>query len=71
VLPVRYGLNCYIFCPHRVHLCVPYGSHNKQRLFAPNSINRLVVVIETGGVFPVRYGLNLERDVKSPNSPYV
>jgi hypothetical protein len=30
-----------------LYLCVPYGSHNKQRLFQPNSINRLVSVAET------------------------
>jgi hypothetical protein len=35
VSPVRYGL----------YLCVPYGSHSKQRLF-PHSINRLGSVVE-------------------------
>jgi hypothetical protein len=30
----------------RIYSCVPYGSHNKQRLFPLKSINRLVFVAE-------------------------
>jgi hypothetical protein len=34
VFPVRYELNLYILhSAHTVYLCVPFGSHNKQRLF--------------------------------------
>jgi hypothetical protein len=32
---------------HRVYLCVPYSSNNKQRLFSPNSINWFGSVVET------------------------
>jgi hypothetical protein len=38
-----------------VHLCVPYGSHNKERLFPLNSVNQLDCLAET--YVPVRYGL--------------
>jgi hypothetical protein len=40
VFPVTYELNMYI-------VCVPYGSHSKQRLLFLNSINRLGFVMET------------------------
>jgi hypothetical protein len=40
VFPVRYGLptvclcvSCEVRTAHTVYLCVPYGSHSKQRLF--------------------------------------
>jgi hypothetical protein len=36
----------YLHSTHRVCLCVSYGSHNKQRFFSLNSINRLVSVAE-------------------------
>jgi hypothetical protein len=48
VFPVRYDLNSYINCILPTEcICVPYGSHNKQRLFPLNSINRLGFVAET------------------------
>jgi hypothetical protein len=31
---------------HKIHLCVPFGSHNGQRFFPLNSINRLISVAE-------------------------
>jgi hypothetical protein len=42
VFPVRYGLDFYIlfrrnFAP-KVYVCVPYGSHNKQRLFPQTAL---------------------------------
>jgi hypothetical protein len=39
VFPVRYELNLYILhSAHTVYLCVPYDSHNKQRLFPETAL---------------------------------
>jgi hypothetical protein len=43
VFPVRYGLDLYIlfktlYSAHTVNLCVPDGSHNKQRLFPQTAL---------------------------------
>jgi hypothetical protein len=48
VFPVRYGL----------YLCVPYGSHNKQRLF-PQTALTVWDLKRIRNVFPARYELNL------------
>jgi hypothetical protein len=52
VFPVRHGLHS----AYRVYQCVPYGSHNKQRLFLQTAITGLSSV-EESGAFPVRYKL--------------
>jgi hypothetical protein len=31
---------------YELYLCVPYGPHNKQRLFLPKTINRLDSIAE-------------------------
>jgi hypothetical protein len=49
VSPVRYGLLT-------VYLCVPYGSHNKQRLF-PHTALTGWALWRRRDVSPVRYGL--------------
>jgi hypothetical protein len=47
VFPARYELNIYVLLStHRVRLCVPYGSHNKQTV-SLNNINLLGFVAET------------------------
>jgi hypothetical protein len=52
VFPVRYELEC----PHSV--CVPYGSHNKQRLFPQTALTGWALQ-RRRNVFPVRYELDL------------
>jgi hypothetical protein len=32
------GFHWSFYSVHRVYLCVPYGSHNKQRLFPPTAL---------------------------------
>jgi hypothetical protein len=58
VFPVRYGLDLYILfralhSPHTVYLCVPYGSHKKQRLFPQTALTGWAIglawVIRGGG----------------------
>jgi hypothetical protein len=48
VSPVRYGL----------YLCVPYGSHSKQRLFLHTALTALALYWFSHAS-PVRYGLYL------------
>jgi hypothetical protein len=50
----RYGLN---FSAHRVYLCVPYGSHNKQRLFPKTALTGWALLWRRC-VFPVRSELD-------------
>jgi hypothetical protein len=52
VFPARYGLDSYILfrtlhSAHTVYLCVPYGSHNEQRLFSQTALTGLGFVAET------------------------
>jgi hypothetical protein len=46
VLPVRYELNCYIFCPQSVSVCSVWFSQ-QTAVISLNSINRLGFVAET------------------------
>jgi hypothetical protein len=32
-----------LYSVHRVYLCVPYGSHNKQRLFPPGNSRQIPI----------------------------
>jgi hypothetical protein len=48
VFPVRY----------EQYLCVPYGSHNKQRLFPQTALTGWALY-RRRNMFPVRYGLYL------------
>jgi hypothetical protein len=41
-----------------LHFCVPYGSHNKQRLFPQTAVTGWAL-LSRRNVFPVRYELNL------------
>jgi hypothetical protein len=43
----NYTPQLLLLSAHAVYLRVPYDSHDKQRLFPPNSINRFVSVAET------------------------
>jgi hypothetical protein len=63
MFPVRYGLDLYILfrtvhSAHTVYLCVPYGSHNKERLFPSTTLTGWALQWRRN-VFPVRYGLDL------------
>jgi hypothetical protein len=53
VLTVRYGMPT----AHRVYVCVPYGSHNKQRLFPRTSLTDWALYGRSD-VFPMKYGNN-------------
>jgi hypothetical protein len=66
VFPVRYDLNSYILfrtlhSAHTMHLCVPYGSHNKQRLFPQTALTGWAL-LRRRNVFPVRYELDFRRN---------
>jgi hypothetical protein len=47
---------------HTVYLCVPYGSHNKQRLFPQTALTGWALV-RRRKVFPVRYELKCPHSV--------
>jgi hypothetical protein len=58
VFPVRYGLHLSILhSAHRVYLCVPYGYHNKQRLFPQTALTGWALYTRPN-VFSVWYVLN-------------
>jgi hypothetical protein len=59
VFPVRYELNLYILFRRILPTeCVPYGSHNKQRLFPQTALTGWALQWRRN-VFSVRYELNL------------
>jgi hypothetical protein len=58
VFPVRYELSLYIYIYIYIYLRVPYGSHNKQRLFPQTALTGWTLY-RRRNVFPVRYELNI------------
>jgi hypothetical protein len=43
---------------YELYLCVPYGSHSKQRLFPQSALTGLCLSVLGRNLFPVRYELH-------------
>jgi hypothetical protein len=71
VFPVKYGLQDTktLHSAHTVYLCVPYDSHNKQRLFPQTALTGWSLLWRRS-VFPVKHELQDTKTLHSVHTVY-